>query len=198
MSASSSRGCGCRRAGTVAVLPSAVPQVSAATVNRKLAAVSAFYAYQARNGADVGDLLATWLPGGRGGWKPFLHLPQQGAAAPGRAITLKAPKKLPRILTVSETQAVLDGCGRLRDRFFFAVLHETGVFSAGHPLRRKPISAFAQLRGGPDTPTREGSVPIRLLLPERSIIFTDRKTIDYADCKRQNQVTTSQDSHQSA
>jgi hypothetical protein len=23
----------------------------------------------------------------------------------------------------------------------------TGIFSAGHPLRRKPISAFAQLRG---------------------------------------------------
>jgi hypothetical protein len=39
-----------------AVLPSAVPQVSASTVNRKLAAVSTFYAYQARNGAEVGDL----------------------------------------------------------------------------------------------------------------------------------------------
>ena len=27
------------------------------------------------------------------------------------------------------------------------LLAVTGVFSAGHPLRRKPISAFAQLRG---------------------------------------------------
>ena len=44
----------------------------------------------------------------------------------GRAITLKAPKKLPRILTVAETQAVLDACTRLRDRFFFALMHETG------------------------------------------------------------------------
>jgi hypothetical protein len=26
-------------------------------------------------------------------------------------------------------------------------LHETGIFSAGHPLRRKLTSAFAQLRG---------------------------------------------------
>ena len=27
------------------------------------------------------------------------------------------------------------------------VLRHTGIFSAGHPLRRKLISAFAQLRG---------------------------------------------------
>ena len=39
------------RSGEVAVLPSAAAQVTAATVNRKLAAVSAFYAHQARNGA---------------------------------------------------------------------------------------------------------------------------------------------------
>ena len=55
------------------MLPSAAAEVTAATVNRKLAAVSAFYAHQARNGAEVGDLLAAWRAGGRGGWKPFLH-----------------------------------------------------------------------------------------------------------------------------
>jgi hypothetical protein len=62
------------RVGAVVVLPSAVPQVSEATVNRKLAAVGSFYAHQARNGAGVGDLLAAWQAGGRGGWKPFLRL----------------------------------------------------------------------------------------------------------------------------
>lgn len=61
------------RAGEVAVLPSVAAEVTASTVNRKLAAVSAFYAHQARNGAGVGDLLAAWRTGGRGGWKPFLH-----------------------------------------------------------------------------------------------------------------------------
>ena len=66
------------RSGAVAVLPSAAPQVSASTVNRKLAAVSAFYAHQARNGAQVGDLLAAWRAGGRGGWKPFLHHVSKG------------------------------------------------------------------------------------------------------------------------
>jgi len=37
------------------------------SVNCKLAAVSAFYAHQARNGAEVGDLLAVWKAGGRDG-----------------------------------------------------------------------------------------------------------------------------------
>jgi integrase len=121
------------RSGVVAVLPSAVPEVGVLTVNRKLAAVSSFYAHQARNGAEVGDLLAAWRTGGRGGWKPFLHHVSKGKPYRGRAITLKAPKKLPRIVTVTETQAILDACTRLRDRFFFALLHETGC-RAGEAL----------------------------------------------------------------
>ncbi len=71
---------------------------------------------------DVGELLTTWgPPGRRGGWKPFLHHISKGKPQPRRAITLKAPKKLPRVLTVAEVQAILDACTRLRDRFLFAV-----------------------------------------------------------------------------
>ena len=130
------------RSGQVAVLPSAAAHVGASTVNRKLAAVSAFYAYQARNGAEVGDLLAVWRTGGRGGWKPFLHHVSKGRPYRGRAISLKFPKKLPRILTVAEVQAILDACTRLRDRFFFALLHESGC-RAGEALglRHEDIAA---------------------------------------------------------
>jgi integrase/recombinase XerD len=130
------------RAGEVAVLPSAVAQVTAATVNRKLAAVSAFYAHQARSGAEVGDLLAAWRAGGRGGWKPFLHHVSKGKPYRGRAISLKVLQKLPRVLTVAETQAILDACTRLRDRFFFALLHESGC-RAGEALglRHEDIAA---------------------------------------------------------
>ena len=130
------------RSGAVAVLPSAAAEVSAATVNRKLAAVSAFYAHQARNGAEVGDLLAAWRAGGRGGWKPFLHHVSKGLPHRGRSITVRAARKLPRILTVAETQAILDACGRLRDRFFIALLHETGC-RAGEALglRHEDIAA---------------------------------------------------------
>ena len=130
------------RAGKVAVLPSVTAGVSAATVNRKLAAVSAFYAYQARSGAGIGDLLAAWRTGGRGGWKPFLHHVSKGKPYRGRAISLKVPRKLPRILTVAETQAILDACDRLRDRFFFAVMHQTGC-RAGEVLglRHEDVAA---------------------------------------------------------
>src|SRR5260370_15349437 len=103
------------RSGAVAVLPSSVPEVSVATVNRKLAAVSAFYAQQAGNGTGPGDLLATWRTGSRGGWKPFLHHVSKGKPYRGRAITLKAPQKLPPILTVAETHAILHAFTRPRD-----------------------------------------------------------------------------------
>ncbi len=71
------------RSGEVAVLPSATAHVGASTVNRKLAAVSAFYVHQARNGAGVGDLLAAWRTGGRGGGKPFLHHVSRGSPIAG-------------------------------------------------------------------------------------------------------------------
>ena len=133
------------RSGVVAVLPSAASQVTAATVNRKLAAVSAFYAHQARSSAEVGDLLAAWRTGSRGGWKPFLHHVSKGKPYRGRAVVLKAPKKLPRVLTVAESQAILDACARLRDRFFFALLHESGC-RAGEALglRHEDIAAAEQ------------------------------------------------------
>jgi integrase/recombinase XerD len=131
------------RSGEVAVLPTAAAaEVSAATVNRKLAAVSAFYAHQARAGAGVGDLLAVWRTGSRGGWKPFLHHVSKGKPYRGRAISLRVPKKLPRILTVAEMQAILDACTRLRDRFFFAVLHESGCrVGEALGLRHEDIAA---------------------------------------------------------
>ncbi|PKW18652.1 site-specific integrase [Saccharopolyspora spinosa] len=90
------------RDGQVAVLPSVEPHVTASTINRKLSALAAFYAYQVRHGVDLGELLTTWQPPGghRSGWKPFLHHISKSKPQPRRAIVLKTPTKLPRILTV--------------------------------------------------------------------------------------------------
>lgn len=116
------------RDGSVAVLPFVEAHVGASTVNRKLSALAAFYAHQARNGVDVGDLLTTWQsPGCRGGWKPFLHHVTKGKPQPRRAIVLKAPTRLPRVLTADEVQTILDACDHLRDRFLFALLHDSGI-----------------------------------------------------------------------
>ena len=115
------------RDGRVVLLPTAQAHVVAATLNRKLSALAAFYAHQARQGVDVGELLTTWAPGRRGGWKPFLHHVSKDQPHARRVIAVRAAKKLPRVLTVVEMQAILDACTRLRDRFLWALLVETGM-----------------------------------------------------------------------
>ena len=116
------------RAGQVAVLPSAGPAVAASTVSRKLSALAAFYQHQVRNGVPVGASLTRWqLPGRRGGWKPFLHHISKSTPQPARTLTVKVPKKLPRILTAAEMQAIVDACDHLRDRFLLALLWDSGI-----------------------------------------------------------------------
>jgi site-specific recombinase XerD len=135
------------RGGVVAVLPSVEHHCSPSTVNRKLSVLSAFYQHAARNGVDLGELLTTWQPGGRrgSGWKPFLHHISKGQRQPRRTIGLTAPQKLPRVLTVAETQAVLDACERLRDRFLFALLWDSGVrIGEALGLRHADIAAAAR------------------------------------------------------
>ena len=111
------------------MLPSVEHHCGESTVNRKLSALSAFYQHAARNGVDLGELLVTWQPAGRRGtaWRPFLHHITKGQPQARRTVALKAPRKLPRVLTVAEMQAILDACDRLRDRFLFALLYETGM-----------------------------------------------------------------------
>jgi hypothetical protein len=68
--------------------------------------LAAFYAHQARHGVDIGELLTTWGPAGRrSGWRPFLHHIAKGKPQARRTIALKAPTKLPRVLTVTHLAA---------------------------------------------------------------------------------------------
>jgi integrase/recombinase XerD len=116
------------RSGAVAVLPSVQAHVGASTVNRKLAALAAFYAHHARHGVDLGELLTTWrMPGRRGGWRPLLHHISKGAPQRQRTVAMKTAKKLPRILAVVEVQSILDACEHLRDRFLFSLLWDSGL-----------------------------------------------------------------------
>ncbi|WP_417221096.1 tyrosine-type recombinase/integrase [Arthrobacter sp.] len=93
------------RTGEVVVLPLGSALVGPATINRKLAAVGSFYQHQARHGVELGDLLVTWAaPGRRTGWRPFLHHISKGRPQRRRAITLKVPSRLPRVLAIEEVQ----------------------------------------------------------------------------------------------
>lgn len=128
----------------VAVLPSVKPYCAELTVNRKLSALSAFYQHAARHGVDLGELLTRWQPAGRRGtaWKPFLHHVSKTQPQPRRTIGLKVPRKHPRVLTATEVQAILDACERLRDRFLFAVLYDSGVrIGEALGLRHEDIAA---------------------------------------------------------
>jgi integrase len=96
------------------MLPSAEHYCGESTVNRKLSALSAFYQHAGRSGIDLSELLVAWQPAGRRGtaWKPFLHHITRGQPQARRTVALKAPRKLPRVLTLAEMQAILDACDR--------------------------------------------------------------------------------------
>jgi len=117
------------RSGQVTVLPSVTARVGEATINRKLAAVSAFYQHHARHGVDVAALLTAWQPAGRHGtaFKPFLHHISKSGPRQRPAIRLKSTRAQPRVLSGDEVQAILDACEHLRDRLLLAVLHQTGM-----------------------------------------------------------------------
>jgi site-specific recombinase XerD len=120
------------RAGKVSVLPRVEHHCSAASVNRKLAALTSFCGFHARHGVELTGLLIALQPaGGRGGvataYKPFLHHVTKHKPERRRTIKLKTPRMRPKILTAHQVQTILDSCEHLRDRLLFALLLDTGV-----------------------------------------------------------------------
>lgn len=114
------------RAGEVLVLPSVAPHIAASTVNRKLAAVSAFYDFHGRHGVHV-DGMWEWRRGSRSGsWRPMLaHLGARETRH--RTVSLKTIRTEPHVLTDPQIDRILVGCERLRDRFLFSLLRESGM-----------------------------------------------------------------------
>jgi integrase len=120
------------RSGVVAVLPTVEHHGTAASVNRKLAAVSAFYEFHARSGVVVADLLTSMRPAGHHrtagtSYKPFLQHVAAGRLERTKTIKLKTGRKRPRVLTAVQAQTILDACEHLRDRLLFALMLDTGV-----------------------------------------------------------------------
>ena len=98
------------------------------TVNRKLAAVTAFYDFHHRQSAvPVAERLRPpWHRGGRGSFRPMLEgfAPLRSRGRPGR---LPRRRRLPRALSLSEVEAILRAQRRVRDRLLFALLFQTGM-----------------------------------------------------------------------
>lgn len=114
-------------ADNVIVLDVSASRRSESTVNRHLAAVFGFYEFHLRAGVALAQSLVAWRRVPRGSYKPFLHHVTAGRPVPTRPIKLKAPRQLPGSLTIAEVTTILVACTRLRDRFLFALLAETGM-----------------------------------------------------------------------
>ena len=95
--------------------------------NRHLAAVFGFYDFHARTGVALAESLVAWRRVPRGSFKPFLHHVTKGRPVPTRPVKLRVPRRLPVTLGVEEVAVILSACSRLRDRFLFALLAETGI-----------------------------------------------------------------------
>ena len=130
----------------VFALPTVDGHCAAATVNRKLAAVSAFYEFHHRHGRGPGDLLATWRPRARGGsWQPLLaHLGPRTQRSP--VIHLREGRRIPLILDEYQVAMLLEACARLRDRFLLTLLAEAGLrIGEALGLRHEDIDAAASV-----------------------------------------------------
>lgn len=114
-------------AANVIVLDASAARRSEATINRHLAAVFGFYDFHGRNGVPLAESLVAWRRVPRGSYKPFLHHVTQGRPIPTRPVKLKVPRRLPVTLSIEEVAVILAACTRLRDRFLFALLAETGI-----------------------------------------------------------------------
>ena len=100
---------------------------SESTVNRHLAAVFGLYDFHHRSGVAVATDLVAWRRVSRGAYKPFLHHVSAGRPIATRPVRLRTPRRLPRTIEPAEVTVILDACDRLRDRFLFALLAETGM-----------------------------------------------------------------------
>jgi integrase/recombinase XerD len=114
-------------AHNVVVLPGGASARGASTVNRKLAAVAAFYDFHHRqSGVLVAERLhPPWHRSG-GSFKPMLQgfAPLRARGRPGR---LPERRQLPQVLALSQVEAILRAQRRVRDRFLFALLFQTGM-----------------------------------------------------------------------
>jgi integrase len=113
-------------AENVIVLERGTPARAARSVNRTLSAVFGFYEFHARSGVPLARELVARGRSGHGSYKPFLHGIAK-AKPRGRVGRLPDVEQLPRVLTVVQVQAILDAQQRLRDRFLFALLFDTGM-----------------------------------------------------------------------
>ena len=116
------------RDGRVVALPSAAHHCSAATVNRKLAALSSFYLFHERHGVTVDGLVVSSFEGSprRGSWQPMLaHLGARSVRR--RAVSMRVGRRTPGELAEVDVTALLEACQHLRDQLLLTLMRRGGL-----------------------------------------------------------------------
>ncbi len=129
------------RQGRVSVLPTVDPAVSERTLQRKIAAVSAFYGFHRRLDPAISLQLTRWDRGFSSvGFQPFLahtrrHQARQEVRVRG------VVRATSQVISAGDYQSLLNACDRLRDRFLIRLLRETGMrIGEALGLRHQDIS----------------------------------------------------------
>lgn len=176
-------------ADNVVVLDESASRRTEATVNRHLAALFSFYEFHVRAGTTLAESLVAWRRVSRGGYKPFLHHVTAGREIPTRPIKLRSTRRLPTTLTLEEVTTLLAGCDRLRDRFLFALLAESGM-RIGQALglrhcdfvsRRREVSIVPR---GDNVNGARAKTPVVTTMPVSTPLvrlYTDYMHVEYGD-----------------
>lgn len=98
-----------------------------ATVNKIAAAMTSFYDYHAADGVGVVERIVVWRHIARRRYKPFLHHVSKGEPVRRSRLRVRQPEMLPKTVTPTEVQLLLDACHHRRDRFLVALLYDTGL-----------------------------------------------------------------------
>lgn len=112
--------------GTVSIKPQASVRAES-TVNKIITVVYNFYEFQRRSGAIEGidGYNYQHLPKRR--YKPFLHHITKRNPSRVKALKLKEPRRLPKVLNKEQVKTILGACQHLRDKFLITLLYETGI-----------------------------------------------------------------------
>ena len=100
--------------------------MSDTTINTILAAVGSFYEYQDRLGIET-NISRSRRFGAKSPYKPFLHHISRNRPLRHAVLQVRAIRRLPRVFSAQEVQALLNACARLRDRLLVSLLYESGM-----------------------------------------------------------------------
>lgn len=96
------------------------------TINTILAAVSSFYEYHDRMGIET-PISRSRRFGAKSPYKPLLHHISRNGSLRRAVMQVRATRRLPRVFSAQEVQALINACGRRRDRLLVSLLYESGM-----------------------------------------------------------------------